>query len=373
MIGRRIMQQPPSHIPLLDGLRAFAVTCVLTEHFGGMLAEVNSWGYYGVDLFFVLSGFLITRILLAGTGRFGRDLRTFIGRRTLRIFPAYYLVVLLFWLTNYANTREVIFSLVTYTWNYAESIQDKGRPFYLWSLCVEEQFYLVWPFLVLGLRSRPRLLASVTLGLISLSYSQLIWDIIPAISPYQYTGLPNRMGSLLLGAFATIVPVDRYLPQVWYRSRRLELLLLIALLWSTASLRFEVVSFHVAAYVVAGLCSLCLIMKCTHGSFAFPVVNTVLSHRITREVGKISYGIYLLHFPVGNYFRNEIFGPIWHMIPFEMLGPLEKLRWHSWVLSFPLVCIVSFLVARLMWLGFEQPLLRLKDRWFPSHSAPVSH
>ncbi len=138
-------------------------------------------GYYGVDLFFVLSGFLITRILLAGTGCFGRDLRTFIGRRTLRIFPAYYLVVLLVWLTNYANTREVIFSLVTYTWNYAESIQDVG-PFYLWSLCVEEQFYLVWPFLVLGLRSRPRLLASVTLGLISLSLSGTSFRQFPRIS-----------------------------------------------------------------------------------------------------------------------------------------------------------------------------------------------
>lgn len=363
-------EENPRHLPLLDGLRAFAILCVLTEHFGGMLAKVNSFGYYGVDLFFVLSGFLITRILLTGTGSFAADLRTFIGRRTIRIFPAYYLVLLVLYLVSYRTVRDDFLWLVTYTWNYAPQRRDGA--FYLWSLSVEEQFYLFWPLLVLAFRGRPVGLFSMTLVLISLSYAQLIWGLSEVLSQFNYTGLPNRMGSLCLGASGAITVLHKRVPQSWFESRFLELLLLAALFWCSASLRFSVIPFHVLAYPTSGLCSLVLVLKCAHGRFAFAGLQRALASRAAAEIGRVSYAMYLLHEPLGRFIADHVFGPLWHALPFELLGPLEKLRWHSWVLQFPLVLLSSFLAARLMWVCYERPLLRLKDLWFPTARQEAS-
>jgi peptidoglycan/LPS O-acetylase OafA/YrhL len=114
-------------------------------------------GYYGVDLFFVISGFLITGILLKEPeGNMGTALKRFFGRRALRIFPPYYLLLVVLLIFNMEPARELWVSLFTYTFNYAgtiyKGVHGENALFYLWSLSVEEQFYIVWPFLILGLR-----------------------------------------------------------------------------------------------------------------------------------------------------------------------------------------------------------------------------
>jgi peptidoglycan/LPS O-acetylase OafA/YrhL len=91
----------------------------------------------------------------------------------------------------------------------------------------------------------------------------------------------------------------------------------------------------------------------------------MLGSHLMTELGTVSYAIYLFHPPVGGLLRNLVLGPIWHQLPFESLGPLSQLRWHSWVVTFPICVVSSYGVAKLSWLLFERHILALKDRWFP--------
>ena len=192
------------HYPQVDGLRAIAISLVMIEHFGGEIPKHFSAGYYGVDLFFAISGFLITAILLRTQGSFRDAFRTFMGRRLLRIFPVYYLTLLVLFVLHFENTRRDIFWLATYTWNYAVVSRGGGQLTYLWSLSVEEQFYLFWPILVLSLRRKNSVLLVLTMAIVIFSYCQLVFRVVPELSPYNYHGLINRMGSLGLGAVGAI-------------------------------------------------------------------------------------------------------------------------------------------------------------------------
>ena len=143
--------QTNDRAPLLDGLRGVAILLVLVHHFGGPLAGIVDLGYYGVDLFFVISGYLITSILVKTPGSFLHAYWIFFGRRLLRIFPPYYATLLVLFIANVGNIRDNIFYFSTYTWNYAKDQWHEGGLFYLWSLSVEEQFYLFWPLIILSL------------------------------------------------------------------------------------------------------------------------------------------------------------------------------------------------------------------------------
>src|SRR5436309_834307 len=156
-------------MPQLDGVRALAVLAVLVHHYLSAAWPVldragTSLGFLGVKLFFVLSGFLITGILLEGRladdtpeGRSRlRFLRQFYIRRFLRIFPLYYVVVALALICNIAPARQIAIWLLTYTVNiYFSIVGEFPRHFsHLWSLAIEEQFYLVWPWCILYARQR---------------------------------------------------------------------------------------------------------------------------------------------------------------------------------------------------------------------------
>src|SRR5262249_43976988 len=137
----------------LDGLRGIAVILVLWAHLSeentvGWGATIKHWlspGLVGVDIFFVLSGFLITRILIADKAR-GMPLKNFLIRRFLRIFPIYYLTILLVFL--YAPGRYILYC-AGYLGNFYFAYHPAHLPLHhTWSLAVEEHFYLLWPFAV---------------------------------------------------------------------------------------------------------------------------------------------------------------------------------------------------------------------------------
>jgi peptidoglycan/LPS O-acetylase OafA/YrhL len=166
------------YMPHLDGLRAVAVFAVLIHHFLGpknLLNRIFPWGAIGVRLFFVLSGFLITGILLAcrerlaARGGLWPTLRDFYARRFLRIFPAYYLTLAGAALLGVAVVREHGWWYVAYLSNvHMALMQDwPGRVSHFWSLAVEEQFYVVWPWLILFLPWRA--LVPVVAGLVAVA------------------------------------------------------------------------------------------------------------------------------------------------------------------------------------------------------------
>ena len=357
-----LLKPSVNYYPQVDGLRAMAISLIMIEHFGGEIPKHFSAGYYGVDLFFVISGFLITAILLNARGSFRDTFRTFMGRRLLRIFPVYYLALLVFFVFNFGNTRRDILWLATYTWNYVVASRGSGQNgqlAYLWSLSVEEQFYLFWPIAVLTLRRKTSVLMVLTMAIVSFSYCQLVFHVVPELSPYNYHGLINRMGSLGLGAVGAIALRKGWVPEILLVSRVVEILTWGILVWALTA----VTAFRLP---VLGVCSLVLMLKAVTGQFAFLPIRHILSHRVSRFIGKISYGIYLFHWPLGLALNYYVIDPIWLSIDFAALGPLEKLRWHSWIVKLPLVYGAVVAVAWVSYRWFEMPLLQLKDRWFPN-------
>src|SRR5437868_3288074 len=212
------------HIKQMDGLRFIAIFLVLLEHFATIVEGHISAGYYGVDLFFAISGFLITGILLKSTKSFGRAYKNFIGRRTLRIFPIYYLTILILYVAGNEYVHGYLIYLLSYTYNYAW-IYFKipvNSITHFWSLCVEEQFYLFWPFIVLGLRNHINILKGLILLLVLFCAAQLMFDIVPALIPYNEVSLIPRAVSLLIGGYGAILFKQGKVPQFIIKSKVLE-------------------------------------------------------------------------------------------------------------------------------------------------------
>ena len=353
----------PTRYTRLDGLRFVAISLVLFEHFG-IRGDLISAGYYGVDLFFVISGFLITGILLRSPNEEPRKaLIRFMGRRALRIFPPYYLLIFILVITGFKPAMEYSASLLTYTFNYsaASHTDHPGQNplYYLWSLSVEEQFYLIWPLLILGFRKHKAVVIVIIVAVVLVGYAQLLWNIVPTMSRYNYTGLFNRMGSLGLGSLGAAYVSYKAPPRAIFMHRWVEIGVISAL---AASLTFH----FQYRFILMGTCSLFLVVKAAHFEFQTQWLDRFLTRPAVVYVGGISYGIYLFHAPLGHAFTDHLFDPVWKAIPFGEFGPLEKLRWHSWLVKLPVYSGLSIIVAAASHRWFESPILRLKDRWFPA-------
>ena len=189
----------------LDALRAIAVTMVLYSHF--FAAGGSSFlGHLGVRLFFVLSGFLITRLLLearaAAEFEAGPALRSFYIRRALRIFPPYFAVLGLVWLTDLEQSRGSLLWHALYLSNFWYALRNEWTPWLLchfWSLSIEEQFYIAWPLIVL-LAPRRRIEA-ITIGVIALSLAyRFYWPVTANTALARDLVPPASMDALACGA-----------------------------------------------------------------------------------------------------------------------------------------------------------------------------
>jgi peptidoglycan/LPS O-acetylase OafA/YrhL len=373
------------YYPALDGLRAVAVLMVFTTHYLPLPQFLN-WGRVGVDIFFVLSGFLITGILYDSAKRRDRY-SVFYKRRFLRIFPLYYLVLLLpvlmepifrwrlhpaLWLwpvyagnyspffwphdvhgtdTAFELLRSTRAGLQWFTWNLD----------HLWSLCVEEQFYLVWPLIVYSLSDRKRLrnlcIAAVIVVLL------LRWLCAMMLPPgwidlgLLYFTTPLRADSLLLGgaiALALRGPEARYLGAL---ARPLALLLAVAfVLWEALSYwRFGHLidpvwsSFHnpgfatFAALLAAGLI--------TESIDPTRTLYRWLNTTILRAIGRRSYGFYVYHLVL-----MSVYTAIARAISFGHKGV-------AGALLAPVALAGTLIVSWISFRYFEAPLLRLKARF----------
>jgi peptidoglycan/LPS O-acetylase OafA/YrhL len=344
----------------IDGLRFVAIFFVLIEHFATIIGSHMSAGYYGVNLFFVISGFLITSILLKPNEKtFGVNYKNFIGRRTLRIFPIYYLTILILWLVHLDIVREKLIWFLTYTFNYAWIIYNLPiTPVsHFWSLGVEEQFYLFWPLIVLTLKRKHKLLTIVILAIIVIGYCQQIFNIFPSLSPYNGYGLLTNASSLGLGALGAVLSIQHALSDRLFKNKIFECLMFLILI-SSLVLSYEL------KYVVLGLCSFYLVVKAAKYDFYVKPINQLLKNKQIVHIGTLSYGIYVYHVPISHYFTLYIFNPIWTNIDFNALGRFGKVQWHSWIIKFPLYSLLSYWVASFSYKYIETPILKLKDRFF---------
>lgn len=345
----------------LDGLRALAIIAVIWHHtrvetYGGLSAR----GEYGVDLFFAISGFLITTLLLRERRAKGRiSLRNFYVRRTLRIFPLYYAVLALYVVLTFVLRRDTpegqqffanLPAFATYTSNWFVDFQaGVSTTFYFaWTLATEEQFYLFWPgLLVLLLALRPRRLSPAVLpalALLALCAASVVGWVLRDQVGFADAALWVRILAslavpILCGALLALV-VDRprgyaAVAPVLARPWSPVVLALVVAVAVVADLHRQALGVLLAVLVT----SLCLRED--------GPLFTVLAWRPLKAIGVVSYGMYLMHMLAVNLVEAGLsrlsVGP----------GPV------LFALSLPVVYVAAYLSYRY----FESPILALKKRF----------
>jgi hypothetical protein len=201
-------------------------------------------------------------------------------------------------------------------------------------------------------------------GVVVLGYAQLLWNIVPSMSRFNYTGLLNRMGSLGLGAFGAVYIAWMRPYTAFFLNRWVEIACIVLLVYAVGwDSPFR--------SVLMGIGSLFMVIKAANYRFQTRWLDGLLTRPEVVYVGMISYGIYLFHAPVCDALTQYLFDPVWNAIPFGDLGVFEKLRWHSWLVKFPLYTVLSIGLAGASHRWFETPILRLKDRWFPAIAKSV--
>jgi peptidoglycan/LPS O-acetylase OafA/YrhL len=370
---------------MLDGVRGLAILAVLLYHgvlYAGSrsnhavdetLRQIVSFGWSGVDLFFVLSGFLITGILLDSRNS-PNYYRSFYMRRVLRIFPLYFaflagfifvLPVIGRWDSMVAVVRENQVWYWTYLVNWRIGTEGWTEFFELghfWSLAVEEQFYLVWPFVVMSFR--PATLARICIGLVVGALALRIWLVFSGFPILAYVSTPARLDALGLGALLAIWVRDptthaalvRYAPRVF-----------IASAVTIASIFVVDRSFWpVGKFTLTGGLS---IVAVAGASLMATLLFRPEARRLSwffrtspmRFLGKYSYGIYVIHHPVIIMLgRSRLAGDEW-----RRWGETEIV---GQIFAAALGIGLSIGLAVASWHVLEAPFLRLKRR-FPYGSS----
>lgn len=337
----------------LDTLRWFAVLFVLIEHWlhGTAFVSALSPGAIGVDVFFVLSGFLITGILLRyrdhdlkeGGGHL-KSIKTFFVRRVLRIFPLYYLVVIATTLFNDGIIRDAFPWNMTYTTNFF--IMQQGHWFSLfghwWSLAVEEQFYLLWPFIVLFFKRKWLLPTFVVLFALALTSRFVLYD----LSGNYVTSTANTLGCFdcfAVGGF--LAYLHHFKPELKHKILRLWWVPL-CLIGGLITIKSNSLSLD---YVWIPT-----LLRGFHATISFWVIGWLAFSDLGKSrrffewrpfifLGQISYGMYLLH----------------NIVPGFLLGLKTEILAVNLLMYFGALVILCWLLNRF----FERPILNLKKKF----------
>jgi peptidoglycan/LPS O-acetylase OafA/YrhL len=271
-------------IPELDGLRALAVLPVIAFHFSYLKWVVG--GYLGVDLFFVLSGFLITSLLLAEQRRTGTvSLRNFYARRALRILPPLAACVALALAAVPSTTLQGALAALFFAANMVES-RILGGLLHTWSIAVEEHFYFAWPLLFLWLgERRMRFLAWTILIVLAVRI------VVLSMKMDVYTPTYTRADSLAIGCYAALL-LARGKPSWGRWVAPASLAAVCACFLLVPWMNFAMLSFGFTLFAV--LCAVVIVASISTRS----VANTILAWQPLQYVGRRSYGLYLYHMPV---------------------------------------------------------------------------
>jgi peptidoglycan/LPS O-acetylase OafA/YrhL len=356
--------------PGLDGLRCLSIVLVVAYHVSGLHSGFLGRGYLGVSLFFAISGFLITTLLLREQDAHGQIfLGRFYARRSLRIFPLYYAVlgvyVLLVLVAEKGVREKAEFfanlpAFLTYTSNWFVTLEpaqpDKRIIFYFaWSLATEEQFYLLWPSVMRVARKAGAALFMT--GLLAISVwapwavetgrldSSLLWvRILASFAPPICMGC---LAALAVHSREGFARVYRVLGHAWVPP--------VALAAVVAAVAVDGTPFWLTSVLMTAL----VVSSCI--STQHPLMP-VLTFSWVRYIGTVSYGIYLMHMLALNAVRR--------LVPEQ-----------GFAVYFPLTMALSVLLAGLSFRYFESWFLRLKERLAAGHApapraspapAPVS-
>ncbi len=363
-------------IPALDGVRGLAILAVLAHQLILDHSNVSPWvrrllavpevGWVGVQLFFVLSGFLITGILLEtrdATNRWS----SFFARRALRIFPPYYLLLtVLFCVLPRLVTLPPEFSAglgrQSWYWLYLAnwaSLAGGGVSALApcWSLSVEEQFYLLWPPLVFAVRQRTVVLgATVAVGA---ALATRTWIVLAGKNlEYAYEFTVARMDALVIGALTAILVRNRAALATGLGFIRrwgyvVPALLVVAGAFSGGYSRRNPVTMTVGHTVLAIASAYLILLAVRDNARASGWIGKALGWSPFRMFGKHSYAIYLFHHPL-DMALDRLFLT-------RMVAPLNQWQYIAVQTAyFVLGAVLLLMLAMLFHIGFERPILNLK-------------
>ena len=365
------------YLVALDGLRGIAIIMVMLHNFTlayatSPLGRALEWGWVGVQLFFVMSGYLITRNLLAANLTPGA-LTAFMVRRWLRVVPICYatLVTYFFVVPLLFDAPAIVAARGTQIW-YWLFVSNWTDPFglgapglgHLWSLAVEVQFYLAWPLVILvaGPRRMGRACATViALGIAAAIALRLGVGRSSYMAVYEFT--VTRMSALGMGGFVAILAQRPSNVGARIPLRRLavgtSLALLAMVIWRRGFDYSDVVIETVGLPLIALLFTLWLLpIAGVRPGGEDSLAVRVPSSPPLQALGRVSYGMYVLHYPLH-------WAAMRHLSPYLRAadGSVSTVRLGAYVV---LAGVATYLLARLSWAAVEGPLLALKHQFPPT-------
>lgn len=353
----------PGYFSQIDGLRAIAVTAVVYWHSVPQTQYLNSifhTGGHGVRLFFVISGFLITLILLKAKREDSRSgfsgiLKAFYIRRALRIWPAYYFYLFILALLAWDRIAGSFLWHLFFLSNMYHSTQN-GWSFmtaHYWSLAVEEQFYLIWPFIILIARRGATYLIVIMMilcaplfrFLMNIEYPHELISVLP---------LPAQLDSLGFGALLALLYSDDYIVRCRNSKGILNVIFVFGICFyffaGLSAEHFEFQRYFLASKsTIAALVFFAIVGKAIVGIGGWPGI--FLNNSIVAFIGKVSFGIYIYHFLAIKMVR--VFVDNHHMVFFLSL-------------------LTSSLLAGISWRLLESPINSLKFFYPYTNSSPAT-
>ncbi|MBL7856259.1 MAG: acyltransferase [Cyclobacteriaceae bacterium] len=362
----------------LDGLRGLAITLVLLFHLFPYLI-ISKIGWIGVDLFFVLSGFLITGILLDSIDK-PHFWRNFIVRRSLRIFPLYFSSLLLynaiaFWSPTFASIPAVSYSYFVenqwWYWLYASNfkvfLEGEWLPVVifnpLWSLSIEEQFYLIWPFFLLFFKDKKLhiVIAGLMVLVVVIRISFFFLGFEP-ISIYVFTA--SRLDPILVGSLISVIIRIPFL-RTHLEKYGLAYFIVSLVLFAIFILTFKTInplapSVQVVGYSLIAFLFGCLLLLVIDSSGALRPLTRPFRSPMLVFFGKYSYGLYVFHWPVYVLLHKLLYTEVEKYIPYDL---------GAYLISSFLILLLTIGVSLLSWIVLEKRFLKLKDKLAPNTST----
>lgn len=357
---------PNNYIPQLDGIRGLAIILVVSFHYFGSF-PLFSFGWSGVDLFFVLSGYLITSRLIAMEER-KNHLFQFYKNRALRIMPIYYATFFAFFIGyhllvskqnlpgfSFYDKNWASFVFFFQNWSFIEWGDLKENHLqHFWSLAIEEQFYLVWPFILYKFRKNEYFFKAI----VSIILSIVITRIFLFLKYSDYMDYPHfyyntfcRMDAFLLGGILFLYQQkkkEKLLVNYYYGGT----IILIAVIIFTGYASISNPFISTVGYTLIGLMYAGLIYSAT--SYSGKFVLTIFNCAWLRFIGKISYGLYIFHWLVLRSLEPKL--SIWIS---EYIG-ITRESAHWWSL---LGCLlISMILSIISFFYFESYFLRMKNK-----------
>jgi len=357
-----------AHVRSLDGIRGVAILAVLIVHYGDLsqshsallrvIGVAKNAGWMGVDIFFALSGFLITGIL-CNTEHKPHAALNFYARRALRLFPLFYGVwagiALYAWLAH-LPWRGEYWAYLLYAGNFA-AIKSGSigilKIGHFWSLAIEEQFYLIWPFVLWKLHGSRRINA-ILVGALLLSFLFKLVLIAKHVDPWvAYYMLPTHIESIAMGSFLAIGLRGNVKERIVACSRVLlpvsaAAILLLGLIEHGLSQLDPVVQL---CFPLLGLLGCCLIVRSLDQA---SLTARVMTNPVLRFYGRYSYGLYIYNLLFQDILRNYVYQPMGRLIHSQLFLKVSYLFACFVILT--LVSVASFHL-------YESPFLKLKRKF----------